>query len=68
MKPGLLFILILSFIQGVTFGQKQANIWYFGNGAGVSFNSGAPVSICCGKTTTIEGVSTMSYRSKFVKE
>lgn len=32
------------------FGQKQGNIWYFGNHAGLDFNSGSPVTINDGKT------------------
>ncbi len=32
--------------------QKQGNIWYFGDSAGVSFNSGSPVTILGGKTGT----------------
>lgn len=32
------------------FGQKQGNIWYFGDHAGFDFNSGAPVQISGGAT------------------
>lgn len=31
-------------------GQKQGNIWYFGDHAGLDFNSGVPVSISDGQT------------------
>jgi hypothetical protein len=37
------------------FSQNEANIWYFGYGAGVSFSSGSPVSISGGNTATVEG-------------
>lgn len=30
--------------------QKQGNIWYFGDGAGLDFNSGGPVPLLDGKT------------------
>jgi large repetitive protein len=30
-------------------GQKQGNVWYFGNHAGVSFNSGVPVALTDGQ-------------------
>ena len=33
-----LLALLLFFIGIQTFSQKQANIWYFGQGAGVDFN------------------------------
>ena len=35
--------------------QKQNNIWYFGNGAGLDFNSGKPVMLNNGKLFTEEG-------------
>jgi hypothetical protein len=43
----------------VCFSQNQTNIWYFGNGAGVDFNSGSPVSITGGQTYTVEGTAVM---------
>lgn len=50
----LLLYSILSFSQG------EANIWYFGENAGVDFNSGSAVAITNGKLKTIEGCSTFS--------
>jgi gliding motility-associated-like protein len=44
MKIGWLIILSFIFINSVL-GQKQNNIWTFGNHAGFDFNSGAPVSL-----------------------
>ncbi len=42
----LTFLLFLNF----SYGQNQANIWYFGDGAGLDFNNGDPVSINGGQT------------------
>ena len=37
-------------IAATGFGQKQGNIWYFGDHAGLDFNSGSPVTISNGQT------------------
>ncbi len=37
--------------------------WYFGNNAGVTFNSGAPVALTNGALLTTEGVATISDNS-----
>jgi hypothetical protein len=34
--------------------------WYFGNGAGITFNSGTPIALTNGALVTIEGVATIS--------
>lgn len=41
---------ILFLIPLTCFAQRQGNIWYFGDHAGVDFNSGVPVSISNGQT------------------
>ncbi len=46
-----LFFIIL-FFPLLAFSQKQGNIWYFGVGAGLDFNSGTPVNITGGQTGT----------------
>ncbi|MBL4585763.1 MAG: hypothetical protein JKX84_01700, partial [Flavobacteriales bacterium] len=50
--PNVKNIIILSISILITvnfcFGQKQRNIWYFGEGAGLDFNGGAPVPIIGG--------------------
>lgn len=38
---------------------KRANIWYFGNGAGLDFSSGSPVAITNGALHTYEGCATI---------
>lgn len=44
----LIFLILLFPI--FCFGQKQGNIWYFGNNAGLDFNSGSPVVLNDGQT------------------
>src|SRR3982751_1068031 len=43
--------------------QKECNIWYFGSGAGLDFNSGSPVSITGGMINTSEGCAAISDTS-----
>jgi hypothetical protein len=50
---------ILFFALNV-FSQKQADIWYFGENAGLDFNSSPPVAITNGKIDTFEGCSSFS--------
>lgn len=40
--------------------QKEANIWYFGEYAGLDFNSGNPVALLNGQLNTLEGCATIS--------
>ncbi|HEY9169113.1 MAG TPA: T9SS type B sorting domain-containing protein [Lutibacter sp.] len=40
--------------------QREAGIWYFGNEAGVNFNSGVPVALTDGKLITNEGCASIS--------
>ena len=55
-----LLALLLLFIGLQTFSQKQANIWYFGQGAGVDFNFSPPRALTDGQLYTLEGCSTFS--------
>ena len=57
--------LILSFLfcLNLVFSQGEANIWYFGQNAGLNFNSGSPVSINGSQMSTEEGCSTISNSS-----
>jgi hypothetical protein len=43
--------------------QRQNNIWYFGNGAGLDFNSGKPIPLKEGKLFTEEGCASVSNQS-----
>lgn len=45
------------------FSQGEANIWYFGENAGLDFNSGSPVAITNGQLNTTEGCATISNAS-----
>ncbi|MCF4101323.1 T9SS type B sorting domain-containing protein [Gillisia sp. M10.2A] len=57
----LLFVLVL--IGNITFAQKETSNWYFGDGAGLSFNSGNPVALNGGRVSTIEGSASISDRN-----
>ena len=52
-----MFIVLIS---QLLVGQNEGNIWYFGNGAGLDFNSGSPVALDDGQLNTMEGCSTIS--------
>ena len=57
MKKSLSFI--LSICVFYAYAGKETNIWFFGNGAGLDFNSGSPVSITGGQVNTYEGCSSI---------
>jgi gliding motility-associated-like protein len=52
--------LLLLFFAFNIYAQKQANIWYFGENAGLNFNSSPPVALTDGLLNTLEGCSTFS--------
>lgn len=56
------FLFYLSSI-GLLFAQKQANIWYFGQNAGLDFNSGAPIALTDGLMNTLEGCASIADTS-----
>src|SRR5437764_1215512 len=58
MKKILLIYLFL--ICTASFAQKEANNWYFGRNAGVTFNGGAPVAVTNGQLNTLEGCASIS--------
>ncbi|MGG6232214.1 T9SS type B sorting domain-containing protein [Tenacibaculum sp. SDUM215027] len=54
-------LLVYFFIASISlYSQKEANVWYFGNNAGLDFNSGNPVTLNDGLLKTDEGCSTIS--------
>lgn len=56
-------IFLLLFFIGIIpsiYAQGEANIWYFGNNAGLDFNSGAPVPLLDGQLNTSEGCAAIS--------
>ena len=58
-----LLLLATILVYGFTFAQKEAANWYFGDMAGVSFNSGSPVALLNGQLITREGCSSMSDKN-----
>jgi WD40 repeat protein len=56
------YILIFTFLVSSLFGfaQKQANIWYFGNRAGLDFNQVPPQPLNNGRANSTEGTSVIS--------
>ncbi|MFD1292557.1 T9SS type B sorting domain-containing protein [Lutibacter holmesii] len=48
--------------MSVSYGQREAGIWYFGHEAGLDFNSGSPVALTNGKMKTDEGCASISDR------
>ena len=55
-----LFLILCVAISLNAKAQKEANNWYFGNGAGITFNSGSPVPISGSQLFTTEGCSSIS--------
>ncbi len=47
-------------ISTLAYGQNQANWWFFGNNAGLDFNSGSPVSNNLGQLSTNEGCASIA--------
>ena len=60
MLKQLLCVFSLLFTLQVIHAQKEANIWYFGEYAGLDFNAGEPVPLFDGQLNTNEGVATIS--------
>jgi hypothetical protein len=57
----IVILLIFSFlIIRISYSQRQTNIWYFGEYAGLDFNSGIPIPLTDGVLSRWEGVATMS--------
>ena len=53
-------LLILLFFALKSFSQKEANIWYFGENAGLDFNTTPPTALTNGMLDTFEGCSSFS--------
>ena len=67
MKKLVFTFIIVSFLFSISFSQpndnkeqRQGNIWYFGENAGLDFNSGSPVVLTDGALSTTEGCATIS--------
>ena len=61
--PGIYITLFLIFCCQQMVAQKEAANWYFGDQAGISFNSSSPVALQNGRLQTIEGATTISDRN-----
>jgi hypothetical protein len=55
-----LFLLLLALSYTGLYAQREAAIWYFGNKAGLDFNSGSPVALTNGELITTEGCASFS--------
>lgn len=53
-------ILLITIFSNTLQAQKESNIWYFGEHAGLDFNSGSPVALTDGELSTEEGCATIS--------
>jgi hypothetical protein len=56
----LLVVVVLMWNAKALYAQLEANNWYFGNYAGVSFSSGEPIALLDGALSTREGCATIS--------
>lgn len=54
-----LLIFLLACLGQFLHAQNESNIWYFGNYAGLDFNSGVPVNLTDGQINTYEGSATI---------
>ncbi|MFE3867923.1 T9SS type B sorting domain-containing protein [Flavobacterium sp. LS2P90] len=63
MKTRLLLVFTLLIFVTTAIAQKEAAIWYFGNNAGLTFNSGSPVALTNGRLVTKEGCTTISDKN-----
>ncbi|WP_373056797.1 T9SS type B sorting domain-containing protein [Zunongwangia sp. H14] len=57
-----LIIIFCLFLQKAT-AQEEAAVWYFGDHAGLSFTSGAPVPLYNGQIQTVEGSASISDKN-----
>jgi gliding motility-associated-like protein len=55
-----LLLLLLTLLQGRALAQKEASNWYFGQNAGMSFNTSPPSVLTNGALYTTEGCATIS--------
>ncbi len=61
MRKSVISILLYLIFYSILFGQREASNWYFGNKAGIRFNTdGSVTELTDGQLSTIEGCSTIS--------
>lgn len=56
----IIYLFISLLISSISFSQNEANIWYFGDKAGLDFNSGSPVALTDGQMITQEGCASIA--------
>ncbi len=54
---------LLLFVSLISNAQNETNVWYFGYGAGLDFNSGTPVPLTNGVIGTNEGCASIADRT-----
>jgi gliding motility-associated-like protein len=54
------FLLLFLSLSLISFSQGEANIWYFGENAGLDFNNSSPTALTDGQLVTDEGCATIS--------
>jgi gliding motility-associated-like protein len=59
-KPAIIFAFIFLYVTNWAFAQKENNNWYFGQKAGITFNSGSPIALASSKMNTNEGSISVS--------
>ncbi|MEJ8801319.1 T9SS type B sorting domain-containing protein [Pontibacter sp. H249] len=62
-KWSFLILLITFLLQVPAQAQKENNVWYFGNGAGLDFNSGTPKVLTDGAFDAFEGTASVADAS-----
>ncbi len=60
MNYKVLFLFFGLIISANCYSQNEANVWYFGQNAGLDFSSGSPVAITDGQLSTVEGCSSFA--------
>jgi len=60
LKTKFFLLTIILFLSYGSFAQKEANTWYFGNNAGIDFNTVPPQAITDSKMNTWEGCASIS--------
>lgn len=63
MKIYTLLVVFLCLTSGIALAQHEADNWYFGDRAGISFKSGTATEIKDGKLTSFEGCATASDKN-----
>ena len=54
------FLILFLSLSLISFSQGEANIWYFGENAGLDFNNSSPTALTDGQLVTDEGCATIS--------